>query len=86
MQKDNFFTQAWFQPIIFFLKKGVNYDKLKLRQNSVKGPKYPNRKKMPKSNIKFQNLPKNSIIKQKIAASLTFSTNQREIVKRFYLR
>ena len=42
MQKDNFFTQAWFQPKICYPKKCVNYDKSNSRQNSVKGPKDPN--------------------------------------------
>ena len=37
-----FFTQAWFEPKIFYLKKCVNYDKYNSRQNSVKGPKDPN--------------------------------------------
>ena len=42
MQKDNFFTQIWFEPKIFYPKKCVNYDKSNLRQNSVTGPKDPN--------------------------------------------
>ena len=27
MQKDNFFTQTWFEPTIFYPKKCVNYNK-----------------------------------------------------------
>ena len=42
MQKHNFFTQAWFEPKIFYPKKFVNYDESNSRQNSVKGPKDPN--------------------------------------------
>ena len=43
-----------------YKKKCVNYDKSNLEQKSVKGPKDPNSaKKMPKSNIKFQNMRKN---------------------------
>ena len=41
-KKTFFFKQTWFQPKIFYLKKCKNYDKLNLRQNSVKGPKDPN--------------------------------------------
>ena len=39
MQKDNLFTQTWFEPNMFYPKKGVNYDKSNPRQNSIKGPK-----------------------------------------------
>ena len=42
MQKDNYFTQTWFDPKILYPKKCVNYDKSYLRQNSVKGQKDPN--------------------------------------------
>ena len=42
IQKDNFFTPTWFEPIISYPKKCVNYDKSNLRQNSAKGPKDPN--------------------------------------------
>ena len=35
-------------PKIFYLKKCVNYNKLKLRQNSLKGPKNPNSAKNAK--------------------------------------
>ena len=53
--KKSFFTQIWFKPKIFYLKKCVNYSKPNLQQNSVKRPKDPNseRKKMTKYNIKF---------------------------------
>ena len=88
-KKTTFFSQLWFQPKIFHPKKFINYDKSNLRQNSVKlkGPKYPNSaNKMPKSNLQFQNLPKNAIKKRKIATLLTFLTNQRKNFKRFYLR
>ena len=84
IQKDNFFTQTWFQTKIFDPKKCVNYNKLKLQQNRVKGPKYPNSaKKMPKSNIKFRNFPKNAFKKHDIATLLTFSTKQSKILQRF---
>ena len=53
MQKDNIFTQTWFEPRIFYPKKYVNYNKSNSQQNRVKGPKGQNREKMPKSNIKF---------------------------------
>ena len=48
MQKDKYFTQAWFQPKILYPKKCVNYDKSNLQQNSVKGPKDPNSPKNAK--------------------------------------
>ena len=68
MQKDNFFTQTWFQSKIFYPKKFVDYDKSDSQQNSVKGPKDPNSatKKKPKSNIKYQNLPKNATKRGKL--------------------
>ena len=31
MEKDNFFTQTWFEPKIFYPKKCVNYNKSNLR-------------------------------------------------------
>ena len=80
MKKAIFFTQRGFEPKIFYQKKCENYDKSNLRQNSVKGPKDPNNaKKMSKSNIKFQNVPKNATIKRKITTLLTFLTKQRKI-------
>ena len=42
MQKDNFFTQARFEPKKIYPKKCVNHDKSNSRQNSEKGPKDPN--------------------------------------------
>ena len=78
--KRQLFTQTWFQPEIFNLKKCVNYEKSNLGQNSVKGPKDPNSsKKMAKSNIKFQNLSKNATNKHKIVTTLTFLTKLRKI-------
>ena len=51
------FTRARFKPNQFYTKKCINYDKSNLRENSVKGPKDPNSaKKMPKNNMKFQNV------------------------------
>ena len=41
MEKDNFFTQIWFELKKIYQKMYVNYDKYNLGQNSVKGPKYP---------------------------------------------
>ena len=80
MQKNKFFTQTWFQPKIFYQKKYKSYDESNLQQNRVKCPKDTNNaKKMPKSNIKFQNLPKIATKKRKIARLLTFSTTQRKI-------
>ena len=42
--------------------------------------------KKPKSNIKFQNVPKNATKKREIATLLTFSTKQRKTLHRFYPR
>ena len=76
--KTTFFTQILFQLKIFYPKKCVNYNKLKLQQNRVKGPKYPNcAKKMTNSCIKFQNLPKKMPLK---------SAKQPNILQRFYPR
>ena len=73
MQKDNFFTQTWFEPKIHYPKNCVNYNKSNLQQISVKGPKDPNSaKKMPKSNIKFQNVPKNATKKREMVPLPTF--------------
>ena len=76
----------------FFLHKhgfSQKYSKKvrKLRQIQLAtGPKDPNseREKMPKSNIKFQNVPEIATKKRKIATLLTFSTKQRKILRRFY--
>ena len=42
--------------------------------------------KMPKSNIKFQNVLKKATKKRKLATFLTFLTEQRKILQRFYPR
>ena len=42
MQKDNYFTQTWFEPKIFYLKKCVNIDISNWRQNNVNGQRDPN--------------------------------------------
>ena len=42
--------------------------------------------KMTISNIKFQNVQKNSTKKRRIAPVLTFTTKQRKILQRFYTR
>ena len=62
MEKDNFFTQTWFEPKkIFYPKKCVNYYTSNMQQNSLKGPKDPNSaNKMHKNNIQFLNVLKNS--------------------------
>ena len=87
MLKDNFFTQTWFEPKIFYPRKCINYDKSNLQQDSVKGQKDPNSdKKNSKSNIKFQNVPENATKKRKISTLLIFSTKQRKIFQRFYLK
>ena len=58
------FTLTWFEPEIFYQKKCVNYDKSNLLQNSVKAQKTQIvHKKMPKSNVKFQNVLENAIKK-----------------------
>ena len=70
----------------FYPKKCVNYDKYNSQQNSVKGPNDPNSEKMPKSNIEFQNVPKNITKNREIAPLLTFPTKQHKIWQRFYPR
>ena len=78
-----FFAQTCFEPKIFYPKKGVNYDKSNSRQNRVKGPKHPNSvKKMPKSNIKFQNVPKNATKNRQIVKFHTFLIKKRKRPKR----
>ena len=69
MQKDNFFLHKHgLSQKKIYPKKCVNYDKSKSRQNSVKGPTDPNSaEKMPKTNINFQNVPKNATKKCEIA-------------------
>ena len=42
--------------------------------------------KMPKSNIKFQNVPENSTKKREIATLLTFSTRHHEFLQIFYTK
>ena len=70
MEKYNFLHE----PKIFHPKKCVNYNKSNLQQNSVKGPKDPNGAFLfSKSNIKFQNLSKNST---KNSKSLHFLLSQ----------
>ena len=80
-EKRQFFfytNMVWAKNIL--PEKVRNLDKSNLRQNSVKGPKDTNNtNKMPKSNIKFQNVPKNANRKRKIATLLTFLTKQRKI-------
>ena len=39
VQKDNFLTQVWVEPKIFYPKKVQKFDKSNSWQNSVKGPK-----------------------------------------------
>ena len=48
IEKDNFITQASFDPKKINPKQLVNYDKYNLQQNSLNGPKDPNSEKMPK--------------------------------------
>ena len=87
MQKDNYFTPTGFEPKIFYPKKCVNYDKSISQQNNVKGQKDPNSvKKIPKSTIRFQNVPKNTTKKRKTVPLLTFPTKQRKILQIFYPR
>ena len=87
MQKDNFVTQARFEPKICYPKKCVNYDKSNSPQNSVNGPKDPN---VPKNAKKLHKVPKyakkNANKKGKIATLLTFLTKKRKILQRFYPR
>ena len=48
IEKDNFITQASFDPKKINPKQLVNYDKYNSQQNSVNGPKDPNSEKMAK--------------------------------------
>ena len=85
VEKDYFFTQARLKQKLFYPKKCVNYDKSDLQQNSVKDPN--SERKIPKSNIKFQNVKKEKNTKKpKIATLLTFLPKQRKILQRFYPR
>ena len=78
MHKDNFFTPTWFEQKIFYQEKCIIYNKSNLQQNIVKGPKdHSSAKKMPKSNIKFQNVLKNATKKREMAPLLTLPTKQR---------
>ena len=55
MKKGNFFTQRGFEPKkFFFLKKCVNYNKLNLQQNRIKGPKDPINAKKNKGGLRFE--------------------------------
>ena len=58
-EKDNFFTEARFDPKKNTRKSKYFTTKLICNQNSVKGPKdTKSEKKLPKSNIKSQNVQK----------------------------
>ena len=56
----------------YLTQKCLNYDKSNLQQNSVKSPKDSNSEKMPKNNIKFQNVPIKGNKKREIVTLLTF--------------
>ena len=84
MQKEFFLHQHGLTKKYFTRKKCVNYDKSNLQENSVKGQKDKNSaKKMPQSNIKFQNVLKNATKTRKIGPLLTLLTKQRKIWQRF---